>query len=1335
MSNSKKLSVESGSLQAGPGKAAGAENATPGRECRLTGKIGLITTWNQECGLATYARYLLSDASAGSYTVLAEDTDIRISGEDESFVERCWQRDSDDWSQLEAAVFRNEIGLLHINAQPVFFNQPSFSHFLSAVRSKQVRVVLHLHNIYTMDARVQALVQVVDAVIVHTAENRLEAIANGASAESVFVVPHGVDIQPELSQAERSELRSTLGLSVDEKMVLCFGFIQPHKGVECLIESVVALTSSGVNCRGFVAGKPNEDDPGAREYMLQLRKAVTDCGIDDRVVFFDRFLSNDEVTQYLQAADVVLMNYRSQHYEASGACSLAVGAGAVVATSIAPPFAAFGDAVWHITSGFPSSLSLNTLLTNTALQSELKQNARRYAEKNSWEQIWNKLLVIYSSLGFQPCVNQKENIVEQEDNRHGKSDGERALRVLVQNRPNTFSQRGGDTIVLERTVDGLKSKGVAVDVDLEGKVEPAGYDIVHLFNFAMPDMVRVLGERAQRAGVPFVVTTLCEDVPSFHNQSIAYATTLIEYVQKGQEPGWWSGHRPEVELIEGCEAFDNQWTAQNAAALFTNGARETQVVKSTYGTGATVIEIPLGYEVGARGNPALFINEYGVKDFVFCVGRFESRKNQLMLLKALEHVDLPVVLASGGFTYQPDYDAAVRNFKRNGQTVILERVSMEMLASAYAAARIHALPSWYELPGLVSLEAAYHDCNVVVADRGTSRDYLAEDAFYCEPTDEDSIKNAVIAAYYSPVPATLKERVVKNTWESIAETTLNAYGQVLGRVVEGKRVQQPQSAQVSAGAATDLCPNLSQGEEAARNKDYATAHELLDKALVLNPDSIRALRAKAAVLLAEQNADEARKYFMRSYQIDTNDAKTLSGLGMSHMLKSEAELAYPYFVRAVEIDKEHVVGILQLIECAYVLDRYGDLHTVLSDYVARHPEDKNMKFCLAGCVYKTGDLAEALRLADELLQSSPNDLNAGDLRSKIIEEMAAGAQIAAEPAAQNDPVKPQPTQQAGAAAGRLQDALSSLKTAANTTAAEVNPSPATRQPAVAAQPLQQPSASPASRLQQALSSLQEAAAGGAPAGVATEVAPHAQADTSGGDAQMIENRLQEALDLKRAKKYDEALEVCAEVKANTIASAAQIEHAELTEAEVTACGGDLDTACQIFERVYSDNPRAARALCGLGAIAGSREQWDEAHGYFERALTIEPENDVALAGLGVYAAQQQDLATAWSYYRRALDCNPENSRALLGLIEVGYAEGRYVEIGSAVESYLEMHPGDLNMVYSLAGCYYAQGRIDEALSEVNKITIFEPHNEKALELKKMIDERVSGDVATSRQVS
>ena len=79
----------------------------------------------------------------------------------------------------------------------------------------------------------------------------------------------------------------------------------------------------------------------------------------------------------------------------------------------------------------------------------------------------------------------------------------------------------------------------------------------------------------------------------------------------------------------------------------------------------------------------------------------------------------------------------------------------ELLASAYSAAKVHALPSWFETPGLSSLEAGACGTVVVTTDQGSPREYFQDMALYVHPLDDLSLRTALKQAFdASPLPLT-----------------------------------------------------------------------------------------------------------------------------------------------------------------------------------------------------------------------------------------------------------------------------------------------------------------------------------------------------------------------------------------------------------------------------------------------------------------------------------------------------------------------------------------------------------------------------------------------------
>jgi glycosyltransferase involved in cell wall biosynthesis len=100
----------------------------------------------------------------------------------------------------------------------------------------------------------------------------------------------------------------------------------------------------------------------------------------------------------------------------------------------------------------------------------------------------------------------------------------------------------------------------------------------------------------------------------------------------------------------------------------------------------------------------------------------------------------------------------------------------ELLASAYSAARVFALPSWAETPGISALEAGLAGCNVVITNRGSTTEYFKNFATYCNPGSVRSIRNAIIEAYNRERSEELRNHILANyTWDIVAQKTLDAY--------------------------------------------------------------------------------------------------------------------------------------------------------------------------------------------------------------------------------------------------------------------------------------------------------------------------------------------------------------------------------------------------------------------------------------------------------------------------------------------------------------------------------------------------------------------------------
>jgi glycosyltransferase involved in cell wall biosynthesis len=98
--------------------------------------------------------------------------------------------------------------------------------------------------------------------------------------------------------------RAELGLPLDDRIILFFGFIRRYKGLDILLQAMAdpALRASGI--RLLVAGEFYEDSKPYLELLDSLE-------LGDRVILRTEFIPDSRVRYYLCAANLVVQPYRN----------------------------------------------------------------------------------------------------------------------------------------------------------------------------------------------------------------------------------------------------------------------------------------------------------------------------------------------------------------------------------------------------------------------------------------------------------------------------------------------------------------------------------------------------------------------------------------------------------------------------------------------------------------------------------------------------------------------------------------------------------------------------------------------------------------------------------------------------------------------------------------------------------------------------------------------------------------------------------------------------------------------------------------------------------------
>jgi len=362
------------------------------------------------------------------------------------------------------------------------------------------------------------------------------------------------------------------------------------------------------------------------------------------------------------------------------------------------------------------------------------------------------------------------------------------MKVLFQTRTNLFDAPGGDMIQMLKTKEFLEKKGIKVDISLEFEPDLKDYDFVHLFNLMEPQDIYLQMINAKRQGKKIALSTIYGLYTEFERKARGGLFQKVANVLTPYQIGYiktFVKHFKEKRLHKGVYRmlFKGYYglmkeIVENTSVFLPNSDSEMKRVEKEFKLkNFKYVSIPNAIDKSVfltKDNDT--VNPYQVyENCIVCAARIEGRKSTLNLVRAVKGTDYKLVLVGNESQNQKKYVIKVHE-EADENVFFLGAVSHENLRKLYEVAKVHALVSWMETPGLSSLEAGVMDCNIVVTKKGDTFDYFENYAYYCEPDDVLSIRNAISKAMSEPINPILKEKILKNyTWEDTANRTIMAY--------------------------------------------------------------------------------------------------------------------------------------------------------------------------------------------------------------------------------------------------------------------------------------------------------------------------------------------------------------------------------------------------------------------------------------------------------------------------------------------------------------------------------------------------------------------------------
>jgi len=336
--------------------------------------------------------------------------------------------------------------------------------------------------------------------------------------------------------------------------------------------------------------------------------------------------------------------------------------------------------------------------------------------------------------------------------------------------PTSFQVLGGGGIVALKTKEYLEKEGVNVRLFNYWQDKIKDYDILH--NIGTGSSCYDVIESAHSQKIPIALTTIYD----LHQMSYIIKSN-VSFKTKINQIGYNIINRHFQRFSKVKKMLDM------ADILFPDTWMEGDfLVKQFKIPKEKIFPVPHGVdERFIHATPDKFKEKYKLNDFILYVGRIDVRKNVLNLIKALKGTKIPLVIIG---TYEPHlkdyYNECRKEADENVHFLGAFGHESTMLESAYAAAKVVTLPAEYETPGLVALEAGLAGANIVITERGSTKDYYDKYAGYINPENIQDIKEKLLVSYNSQKNNQLRNHIKENfLWDKIVKKTLEGYKKVL----------------------------------------------------------------------------------------------------------------------------------------------------------------------------------------------------------------------------------------------------------------------------------------------------------------------------------------------------------------------------------------------------------------------------------------------------------------------------------------------------------------------------------------------------------------------------
>jgi glycosyltransferase involved in cell wall biosynthesis len=373
----------------------------------------------RQCGIATFTTDLcesFASINPGVQCFAIPITDIE---EGYQYPERVRfeikEQDIDTYKAAADFLNLNNVDIVCLQHEYGIFGGKAGSYVLSLLRNQKMPLITTLHTILknpnVQQRRVMDELLAISDYIVVMSQKGAEILRSiyRTPQDKIRLIPHGI---PDVPFIDPSFYKDQYG--VEGKIVLLtFGLLTPKKGIEVVLRSLPDVIKNHPNVVYLVGGvtHPNLLRHEGEKYRLSLQRLADELGVEEHVMFHNKFVSIEELNELIALADIYITPYLEESQITSGTLAYSFGAGnAVISTPFwyAQELLADGKG---ILVPFGDSDSIAQAITRL-IRNEVERHAMR---KNAYllgrEMTWNNVAKEYGNL-FEEARQKRPSVMQ-----------------------------------------------------------------------------------------------------------------------------------------------------------------------------------------------------------------------------------------------------------------------------------------------------------------------------------------------------------------------------------------------------------------------------------------------------------------------------------------------------------------------------------------------------------------------------------------------------------------------------------------------------------------------------------------------------------------------------------------------------------------------------------------------------------------------------------------------------------------------------------------------------------------------------------------------------------